>query len=238
MTTFTYMSFPFHSTARAPGRNATASSVAGPLSARVNCDMAILSPVPPTARSCNGSIGKTRASSYPLSISYGRHRGCVTPQMLGKMASYGVERIAGFSGLRTEDKARVRLALKKRHIEPADVTGATPSLPAMSQPSQVTATLPPATSPQKRKADSAPGPSRVQKVVTPSPTQAAARQAAIGGAAWEEGAETEDVADQQIDELYCALSSNVVGIQYYRGACRPLHSMQESYMVTLHGRSR
>jgi SWI/SNF-related matrix-associated actin-dependent regulator of chromatin subfamily A3 len=213
------MSFPFHSTARAPGRNATASSVADRLLARVNCDMAIPSPVP-TARLCNGSIGKTRAFSQPYrSHRDGRHRGCVTPQMLGNMASYGVERIAGFSGLRTEDKARVRLALKKRRLKPADVTGATPSLPPTSQPSQVTATQPPAPSTQKRKADTAPGPSRVQNVVAPSPTQAAARQAAIGGAAWEEGAETEDVADQQIDELYCTLSSNVVGIQYYKGAC-------------------
>jgi SWI/SNF-related matrix-associated actin-dependent regulator of chromatin subfamily A3 len=137
--------------------------------------------------------------------------------MLGKLASYGVERIASFSGLRTEDKERVRLALKKRRIEPADVTGATPSLLPMSQPSQATATQPPAPSTQKRKADAEPGPSRVQNVVAPSPTQAAARQAAIGGAAWEEGAETEDVVDQQVDELYCTMSSNVVGIQYYQG---------------------
>jgi SWI/SNF-related matrix-associated actin-dependent regulator of chromatin subfamily A3 len=136
------------------------------------------------------------------------------------MASYGIECIAGFSSLRVEDKARVRLALKNRRIDPADVTGALSSLPPMSQPSQVTATQPQtAPNPKKRKADTEPGPSRSQNVVVPSPTQAAARQAAIGGAAWEEGAEIQDVVDEQVDELYCTLSTNVVGIQYYKGAC-------------------
>jgi SWI/SNF-related matrix-associated actin-dependent regulator of chromatin subfamily A3 len=153
------------------------------------------------------------------------------------MASYGIERIAGFSSLRTEDRARVRLALKNRRIDPADVTGALSSLPPMSQPSQVTATRPPAPTPQKRKADTAPGPSRSQNVVAPSPTQAAARQAAIGGAAWEEGAEIQDIVDEQVDELYCTLSTNVVGIQYYKGVSVSLPSMQESYIMILHDRS-
>ena len=152
----------------------------------------------------------------------------MTPQILGKLSSYGIERIAGFSSLRDEDKARVRQALKNRRIDPADVTGAPSSLPPMSQPSQVTATQPPAPSVQKRKADTAPGPSRVQNIAAPSPTQAAARHAAIGGAAWEEGAETEDVVDQQVDVLYRTLSSNVVGIQYYKGVCVSLPNVHES----------
>lgn len=141
----------------------------------------------------------------------------MTPQILRNLASYGVERVAGFSSLRTEDQARVRLALKNKRIDSGDVAGAPPLSQPTSQPSQVTTTQPPAVSPRKRKADTAPGPSRVQNVAAPSPTQAAARQAAIGGTAWEEGADTEDDVDQQVDELFCTLSSNVVGIQYYKG---------------------
>ncbi|KAH9998504.1 SNF2 family N-terminal domain-containing protein [Russula compacta] len=163
--------------------------------------MAIPSRIP-TARSCSGGIGWVA-----------RNRGCVTPQILGNLSSYGVERIASFSSLRAEDKERVRLAIRNRRVDAADVIESHP----ISQPSQVTATQPPPPSPRKRKADAIPGPSRVQDTAAPSPTQAAARQAAIGGTAWEEGADAEDVVDQQVDELYCTLSSNVVGIQYYKG---------------------
>lgn len=148
-----------------------------------------------------------------------RTRGCVTPQILGKLSSYGVERIAGFSRLRTEDQERVRQALKKRRVDPVDVTGSASSSGPLPQPSQVAATQPP--SPKKRKADAIAGPSQTQtqNVVTPSPARAAFRQAAVGGAAWEEGADAEEVVDQQVDELFCTLSSNVVGIQYYKGGC-------------------
>jgi len=156
----------------------------------------------------------------------------VTPQILGNLASYGVERIAGFSSLRAEDQARVRLALKNKRVDPGEVTGAPPLLPPISQPAQATATQPPAVSPRKRKADTAPGPSRVQNAAAPSPTQAAARQAAIGGTAWEEGADAEDVVDQQVDELYCALSSNVVGVQYYKGTGVSPLNMNEPFMLT------
>jgi hypothetical protein len=71
----------------------------------------------------------------------------------------------------------------------------------------------------KRKADSVPGPSQTPQMTAPSPTQAAARLVAMGGAAWEEGADAEEVVEEQVDELYCTLSSSVVGIQYYKGAC-------------------
>ena len=141
----------------------------------------------------------------------------MTPQTLGKITSYGIERVTGFSTLRAEDQARVRLALKNRRVDPDDLTGSSSSLLPISQPSQVTATQPPAPILGKREADTAPGPSRVQNAVAPSPTQAAARQAAMGGTTWEEGADTEEAVEQQVDELYSTLSSNVVGIQYYKG---------------------
>jgi SWI/SNF-related matrix-associated actin-dependent regulator of chromatin subfamily A3 len=144
----------------------------------------------------------------------------VTPQTLKNLSSYGVERITGFSRLRTEDQGRVREALKKRRVDPLDLTGAASSSRPLPQPSQVIATQPP--SPKKRKAVAIAGPSQTQNVVTPSPARAAFRQAAMGGTAWEEGADAEEVVDQQVDELYCSLSSNVVGIQYYKGVSHRL----------------
>ena len=159
----------------------------------------------------------------------------MTPQILGNISKYGVERAAGFSDLRAEDKERVRVALKERRVESMNVTGsasASSSGPApVPQPSEVppTPSQQPAPSTKKRKAAAVvPGPSETQKVpvVTSSPTQAAYRQAAMGGTAWEEGADAQEVLEQQVDELCCTLESNVVGVQYYRGVCispsRPL----------------
>jgi SWI/SNF-related matrix-associated actin-dependent regulator of chromatin subfamily A3 len=177
------------------------------------------------ARSCSGDIGKLeRYLARAHILTSLRVRGCVTPQILGNISKYGVERCAGFSDLRSEDRGRVREALKMRRVDPTDVTGsasASSSKPLpVPQPSQVTATQqssPPST--KKRKAEAVPvsGPSQTQNVVAPSPTQAAYRQAAIGGTAWEEGADAREVVDEQVDELYGTLSSNVVGIQYYKG---------------------
>lgn len=144
----------------------------------------------------------------------------MTPQTLKSLSSYGIERIAGVSRLRTEDQRRVREAIKKRHVDPADLTGAASSSGPLPQPSQVAATQP--SSPKKRKADAIAGPSQTQNVATPSPARAAFHQAAMGGTAWEEGADAEEVVDQQVDELYCSLSSNVVGIQYYKGVSHRL----------------
>jgi SWI/SNF-related matrix-associated actin-dependent regulator of chromatin subfamily A3 len=145
----------------------------------------------------------------------------VTPQILGKISTYGVTRVAGFSGLRTEDQELVRLALKKRSVDPVDLTGSASSSSSLPKPSQVTATP---LSPKKRKAAAIAGPSQVQNVVTPSPAVAAFRQAAVGGTAWEEGADAGEVVDEQVDELYCSLSSNVVGVQYYKGWCLTFHT--------------
>jgi SWI/SNF-related matrix-associated actin-dependent regulator of chromatin subfamily A3 len=162
----------------------------------------------------------------------------VTPPILGNILKHGVENSAGFSYLRPEDKARILEALKNRRVDPTDVTGsasASSSNPVpVPQPSQVKATQQ-SSSPntKKRKAEDviAPGPSQTQNVVAPSPTQAAYRQAAIGGMAWEEGADTSEVVDEQVDELYGTLSSNVVGVQYYKGECvsSPIRYTRVSY---------
>lgn len=153
----------------------------------------------------------------------------MTPQILGNILKHGIESCAGFYSLRAEDRERVREALKNRRVDLTDVTGSASASSSkqvpVPQPPQVTATQqssPPNTKKRKAEAELVPGPSQTQNVVAPSPTQAAYRQAAMGGMAWEEGADAGEVVDQQVDELYGTLSSNVVGIQYYKGECLSL----------------
>ena len=163
----------------------------------------------------------------------------MTPPILANILKHGVENSAGFSYLRPEDKARILEALKNRRVDPTDVTGSASASASSSnpvpvpQPSQVKATQQ-SSSPntKKRKAEDviAPGPSQTQNVVAPSPTQAAYRQAAIGGMAWEEGADASEVVDEQVDELYGTLSSNVVGVQYYKGECVISYPLYTSFL--------
>ncbi|KAH9176256.1 SNF2 family N-terminal domain-containing protein [Lactarius sanguifluus] len=175
---------------------------------------------------CGGSLiaqgelryGHATQSDYGEIVQW-KHWGCVTPQLLGTLSKYGVERIAGFSSLHAEDQARVRLALKTRRIAPANNTPASSSSQPVPQPSQQTSAQmpPPPQNEKKRKAVTVSEVPQSQNVAAPSPTQAAVRRAAIGGAAWEEGADADEVVEQQVDELFCTLSSNVVGVQYYKG---------------------
>ena len=140
----------------------------------------------------------------------------MTPQMLGTLAKYGVERIVGFSSLRAEDQARVRQALKTRRVDSVNDTHPSSSKP-VSQPSQQASAPMPPPNEKKRKAEAVSNVPQSQNVATPSPTQAAARRAIIGGTTWEEGADADEVVEMQVDELFCTLSSDVVGLQYYKG---------------------
>ncbi len=189
-------------------------SVVVPLLARVNSAMA-MPPRATTERSYSGSTGEPESFWPFLSQQDGApHRGCMTPQLLGTLSKYGVERIAGFSGLRAEDQAHVRLAVKNRRVASANDPSSSQPVP---QPSQQTSAQMPTPNEKKRKAVTVSDVVQSQNVATPSPTQAAVRRAAIGGAAWEEGADADEVVEQQVDELFCTLSSNVVGVQYYKG---------------------
>lgn len=154
----------------------------------------------------------------PLSTRSDFHRTCLTPQTLGTLAKHGVERIAGFSSLLAEDQARVRLALQTRRVDLANADDKHPSSSQpVSQPTQQTADPVLTTNKKKRKAETVPDVLQSQKVVAPSPTQASARRAIIGGTVWEEGAEPDEVVELQVDELFCTLPCKVVGLQYYKG---------------------
>ena len=148
--------------------------------------------------------------------------------MLGTLNNYGINRVIGFSSLRTEDQARVRQALKTRRVDPVTGTQPPSSSRAISQPSQP-ASHPPMPTPneKKRKAETASDVLQTQNVpnvAAISPTQAAARRAITGGAAWEEGTDADEVVEVQDDELFCTVSSKVVGVQYYKGGFLSLRS--------------
>lgn len=148
--------------------------------------------------------------------------------MLGTLNNYGINRVIGFSSLRTEDQARVRQALKTRRVDPVTGTQPSSSSRAISQPSQP-ASHPPMPTPneKKRKAETASDVLQTQNVpnvAAISPTQAAARRAITGGAAWEEGTDADEVVEVQDDELFCTVSSKVVGVQYYKGGFLSLRS--------------
>lgn len=148
--------------------------------------------------------------------------------MLGTLNNYGINRVIGFSSLRTEDQARVRQALKTRRVDPVTGTQPSSSSQVISQPSQP-ASHPPMPTPneKKRKAETASDVLQTQNVpnvAAISPTQAAARRAITGGAAWEEGTDADEVVEVQDDELFCTVSSKVVGVQYYKGGFLSLRS--------------
>ncbi|KAI9445652.1 poly polymerase and DNA-ligase Zn-finger region-domain-containing protein, partial [Russula earlei] len=77
---------------------------------------------------CGGSLigqgelryGRTVTNDYGEIVQW-RHWGCVTPQILQRISSYGIHRVATFSSLRAEDQERVRLALKNGRVEPMDL---------------------------------------------------------------------------------------------------------------------
>lgn len=177
---------------------------------------------------CGGALiahGELRYGHAATNDTYGeyvqwKHWTCLTPQMLGTLAKYGIDRVIGFSSLRAEDQGRVRQAVKTRRVDSATDTHPSSSTQAVSKPSQQTS--PPMPTPNEKKRKAAPvsdvlPTQNVQNVSGPSPTQAAARRAIIGGAAWEEGADADEVVEVQVDELICTVSSEVVGVQYYKG---------------------
>lgn len=178
-------------------------------------------------KNCGALIahGELRYGHAVMNDTYGeyvqwKHWTCLTPQTLGTIARYGIDRVIGFSSLRAEDQARVRQAVKTKRVDLATDTHPSSSTQAVSQPPQQTSPPMPTPNEKKRKAATAPEAlqtQNAQNVAAPSPTQAAAHRAIIGGAAWEEGADADEVVEVQVDELICTVRSEVVGLQYYKG---------------------
>ncbi|KAF8893981.1 SNF2 family N-terminal domain-containing protein [Infundibulicybe gibba] len=132
-----------------------------------------------------------------------RHWGCVTPSILVELAPcLAADTIVGFHDLSPTDQQKIRLAVSIRRIDPAN-------FPATSKPSSSNTAPTSTQNGKKRKAVSlniSPGFASNESAVTSSTHVAAS----------EEDVDV-PLEEETKDELYCTLSTNVVGIQYYTG---------------------
>ncbi|KAL1673766.1 SNF2 family N-terminal domain-containing protein [Schizophyllum commune] len=167
-----------------------------------------------TRAKCHGQPPCKGSPMAPGSLRYGqlkttnlgenvewRHWGCITPVILAQLSNVNLEAIEGFKDLQAHDRHKIREAVRLRRIDPADVppnarVAAAP--PPATQVTRKRKVPEPASQPSTSQASSSmAGPSR--------PSQAIEDEA------------TEDNVEEAADELYCTLSTGVVGIQYYTG---------------------
>ncbi|TFK54077.1 hypothetical protein OE88DRAFT_1695204 [Heliocybe sulcata] len=173
---------------------------------------------PPPCKGSNIDAGVLRYGRV-LKTDYGdtvewRHWGCVTPAILAELAILPVDDVPGLKSLRIEDQHRIRRAVATRRIDPADI-------PASAKP------------PPTHAGPSAGGPSQKKRKAALNASQAAAgtyRAAAPGNATpraveidLTQNEEIEDDASEEEsrDELYCTMSTSIVGVQYYKGLVGP-----------------
>ena len=112
---------------------------------------------------------------------------------------------------RSEDQQKVRRAIARQCVDPADV----PATAKAAPPAVVSGMPPAALAGQKRKFDSA---VTFQSVGQSSIPNANAEK----GARSSPGDEDEEVGliePESADELYCVMKSSIVGVQYYKGTC-------------------
>ncbi|KIM40208.1 hypothetical protein M413DRAFT_28716 [Hebeloma cylindrosporum] len=135
-------------------------------------------------------------------------RGCVTPAILTELVSVSQRSINGFDDLKPVDKARVTLAMSLRRIDPADI----PESARVKQPILPGNHVATSNVPKKRKVAQA-GLGQASSSTNRTPTASASASAP--------SPTQEDVEEEIVDELYCNLTTSVVGIQYYKGLVGP-----------------
>lgn len=110
------------------------------------------------------------------------------------------------TSLRPEDQQKIRLAVSLRRVNPEDV----PDSAKIRGSSNVRNTTKANTRPSKRTATQA-GLDQPRPPTTP--------QTLSASSAFQQPEEVEDVSEEEIkDELYCIMTTTVVGIQYYKGS--------------------
>ncbi|KAI5889386.1 uncharacterized protein SCHCODRAFT_02585708 [Schizophyllum commune H4-8] len=167
-----------------------------------------------TRAKCHGPPPCKGSPMAPGSLRYGQlkstnlgenvewmHWGCVTPVILAQLSNVNLETIEGFKDLQAHDRHKIREAVRLRRIDPADVPPSARVAAAPPPASQTTrkrkAPEPTPQSSTSQASFSTPGPSRLSQAI--------------------EDEATEDNTEEAADELYCTLSTGVVGIQYYTG---------------------
>ncbi|KAJ7703076.1 SNF2 family N-terminal domain-containing protein [Mycena rosella] len=155
--------------------------------------------------------GQTTTNDFGETVQW-RHWGCVTPAILTQLAALTMDRVAGFNQLSVADQSKIRTAISRRRVDPADIPSNQVPLPSNQIPQQATAKTP---SQKKRRAEfEAASDSQ-------TPTSSASAPLARIPAAEEEEDEVEIIEVEPPDELYIAMKASVVGVQYYRGLVGP-----------------
>lgn len=150
-----------------------------------------------------------------------RHWGCVTPSILSQLASTNLENIHGFRDLRSDDQRRIRKAVSERCVDPADIPPSAQTInstsinaSATSIPSQKRKALQEAASGSQRPALSSQRPS--------SSAQLPATSTRPSSTPVDEILVADEIPEEEpADELYSAMRTNVVGLQYYKGLVGP-----------------
>ncbi|CDO69292.1 hypothetical protein BN946_scf184976.g11 [Trametes cinnabarina] len=173
--------------------------------------------------------GQVQKGRYGETVEW-RHWGCVTRDILEKLASLKLESIPGFMDLYPADQSKIRLAVGLRRVDPADIP---PTAKA-----QDSAFSTPGPSQRKRKfryeaslSQGSPPTSSQSFVPPPSSSQPSLSQplrrisGLSPGIPYSQRYQEEEVEDipeeESRDELYVMLKTNVVGVQYYKGLVGP-----------------
>ncbi|CCM03320.1 uncharacterized protein FIBRA_05448 [Fibroporia radiculosa] len=175
---------------------------------------------------CKGSLielgvlryGQTTFGPYGESVRW-RHWGCATPEILGQLATVKLERVPGFKNLRPEDQAKIRIAVGLRRVAPDDIPDT--AKVQLTQPSASSAMS--SGSQNKRKAVTPMSTPVSPRGPTPSSSKGSRLLSQLAASQNNEEEENDDVIEieDNKDELYCMLRTNVVGIQYYKGLVGP-----------------
>ncbi|PIL34185.1 transcription factor [Ganoderma sinense ZZ0214-1] len=166
--------------------------------------------------------GQVSAGKFGETVEW-RHWGCVTPDILTKLAAIKLETVPGFKTLYPADQSKVRLAVGLRRIDSADVP-ATAKDPALSTPGpsqkkrrlQYEASFGSQNSPPSSSQPSSSQPSSSQPLrrISGPPLSQIAQPV--------EEVEIEDEPEEESrDELYVMLRTSIVGVQYYKGLVGP-----------------
>lgn len=103
------------------------------------------------------------------------------------------------------------MAIASRHVHPGDVpASARVASPTKFKPSiqktTSTTTLPP-------------GPSKLKRTLAEAGFEKVATSSSSAPRFIPENVEEEPAEEEPRDEMYCTMTTNVVGIQYYKGVC-------------------
>ncbi|KAL9711974.1 hypothetical protein Ac2012v2_005048 [Leucoagaricus gongylophorus] len=169
--------------------------------------------------------GRTISDQYGENIEW-RHWGCVTPDILRNLANENLNQVTGFSELSPGDQAKIRLAIKTRCINPADIpesakSGNEPTVTTQKFQQKKGMQGSSRSSNSTQPAES----SRSRNVSTVATTKRKAvdelthflNSTQLPAASQQVEVIEDDSEDETIEELYCTLPTSVVGVRYYEG---------------------